>query len=147
MWFMYFVNAFALSATANLTPFVVSVYDGHSLLTAIYIVSNIMSGVFYLPVAKMLDVFGRAHGFAVMVGVATVGLILMATTSNIPTYGAAQVFYSVGFSGMIYSVDIITADSSTLKSRGLAYAFTSSPYMITAFAGPKVADLFYYQGQ
>ncbi|KAE8144556.1 hypothetical protein BDV25DRAFT_145497 [Aspergillus avenaceus] len=30
-------------------------------------------------------------------------------------------------------------------NRGLAYAFTSSPYIITAFAGSKVADEFYYQ--
>lgn len=33
---------------------------------------------------------------------------------------------------------------SKLKNRGLAYAFTSSPYIITAFAGPKAADDFYY---
>src|ERR1700744_2868023 len=45
---------------------------------------------------------------------------------------------------MIYSVDVITADASKLKNRGLAYAFTSSPYMITAFAGPKASDDFYY---
>lgn len=45
---------------------------------------------------------------------------------------------------MTYCVDVITADSSTLKSRGLAYAFTSSPYIITAFAGPVVANDFYY---
>jgi MFS family permease len=32
-----------------------------------------------------------------------------------------------------------------LKNRGLAFAFTSSPYIITAFAGPKVADEFLYQ--
>ena len=128
---MYFVNALQANASANLTPYVVSVYEGHSLLTAIYIVSNIMSGAFYLPVAKILDVWGRPVGFSVMVGVATLGLILMATTSNLGTYGAAQVFYSVGFSGMIYSVDVITADSSTLKSRGLAYAFTSSPWMVS----------------
>lgn len=41
---------------------------------------------------------------------------------------------------MTYCVDVITADASMLKSRGLAYAFTSSPYIITAFAGPKAAD-------
>jgi hypothetical protein len=41
---------------------------------------------------------------------------------------------------MIYCVDVITADASMLKSRGLAYAFTSSPYIITAFAGSKAAD-------
>jgi MFS family permease len=30
-----------------------------------------------------------------------------------------------------------------LKNRGLAFAFTSSPYIITAFAGPKAAEGFY----
>lgn len=44
---------------------------------------------------------------------------------------------------MIYSIDVITADASKLKNRGLAYAFTSSPYMITAFAGSKASEGFY----
>jgi MFS family permease len=55
------------------------------------------------------------------------------------------VFYYIGFGGMEYAVDVVTADASKLKNRGLAFAFTSSPYIITAFAGPKVADEFYYQ--
>lgn len=41
---------------------------------------------------------------------------------------------------MTYCVDVITADASRLKNRGLAYAFTSSPYMITAFAGAKASE-------
>jgi MFS family permease len=45
---------------------------------------------------------------------------------------------------MTYCVDVITADASKLKNRALAYAFTSSPYIITAFAGPKASDDFYY---
>ncbi|CAI4213251.1 unnamed protein product [Parascedosporium putredinis] len=56
---------------------------------------------------------------------------------------AAEVFYTIGFGGMTYSVDVITADASKLKNRGLAYAFTSSPYMITAFAGAKASEDFY----
>lgn len=54
-------------------------------------------------------------------------------------------FYSIGFGGMTYCVDVITADASSLKNRGLAYAFTSSPYMITAFAGAKASEDFYYK--
>lgn len=46
---------------------------------------------------------------------------------------------------MTYCVDVITADASQLKNRGLAYAFTSSPYMITAFAGAKASEDFYYK--
>lgn len=44
---------------------------------------------------------------------------------------------------MIFSIDVITADTSTLRDRGLAYAFTSSPYIITAFAGPAASAHFY----
>jgi MFS family permease len=58
----------------------------------------------------------------------------------------SQVFWQVGWSGLTYSIDVITADSTQLKNRGLAYAFTSSPYMITAFAGPKSAEAFLLNG-
>lgn len=51
-----------------------------------------------------------------------------------------QTFYTIGFGGMTYCVDVITADASRLKNRGLAYAFTSSPYIITAFAGSKASE-------
>lgn len=37
----------------------------------------------------------------------------------------------------------MTADISTMKSRGLAFAFTSSPFLITAFGGPKAAETIY----
>lgn len=44
---------------------------------------------------------------------------------------------------MTFAIDVITADTSTLRDRGLAYAFTSSPYIITAYAGPTAAAKFY----
>jgi MFS family permease len=37
----------------------------------------------------------------------------------------------------------MTSDISSLKSRGLAFAFTSSPFVITAFGGPKAAETLY----
>jgi len=55
-----------------------------------------------------------------------------------------QVFYSVGFTGLIYSIDVVTADATQLKNRALAYAFTSSPYMISAFAGSYASDKMLY---
>lgn len=45
--------------------------------------------------------------------------------------------------GMEYCVDVITADVSKLQNRAFAFAFTSSPYIITAFAGPTVGQEFY----
>lgn len=143
MWLLYFVNAFQASILNNLTPYVTSDFGEHSLLTVIYIVSSCMTAATYIPVAKILDLWGRAEGFLLMVAFADLGLILMATCNSLPTFCAAQVFYSVGFGGMIYSIDVITCDVSRLRNRGLAFAFTSSPYMITAFAGPKASEGFY----
>jgi MFS family permease len=143
MWFLYLTNAFQSSITSNLTPYVTSGFEEHSLLTVITIVSNSMAAAVYIPTAKLLDLWGRAEGFAVMVCFATLGLILMAVCKSLAVFCAAQVFYTIGFGGMTYCIDVITADTSSLRHRGLAFAFTSSPYIITAFAGPKAAEGFY----
>jgi MFS family permease len=143
MWFLYLTHAFQSSITSTLTPYITSSFTHHSLLTTISIVSNSLAAALYIPTAKLLDLWGRAEGFAIMVCFATLGLVLMAICTSLPTFCAAQVFYTVGFGGMTYAVDVITADASSLKNRGLAFAFTSSPYIITAFGGPRAAEGFY----
>ncbi|KAL2837123.1 major facilitator superfamily domain-containing protein [Aspergillus pseudoustus] len=143
MWSLYCVNAFQASITGNLGPYILSDFGEHSLVTLIGIVSQVMAAATYMPVAKIVNLWGRPFGFTLMISLATIGLIMMTTCKNVQTYAASQVFYSVGFTGMIFSIDIITADTSTLRNRGLAYAFTSSPYLITAFAGPKIAERFH----
>lgn len=131
------------SINLSLLGYVTSDFESHSLLNVIYIVADAMTAAVYIPTAKVMDVWGRAEGFLAMTIFATLGLIIMAACHNLPTFCAAYVFYSIGFGGMTYCVDVITADVSKLKNRGLAYAFTSSPYIITAFAGPKAAEGFY----
>ncbi|WRT67535.1 uncharacterized protein IL334_004507 [Kwoniella shivajii] len=143
MFLIYLVRAFEGSITGNLGPFIVSGFSAHSLIPIISVVADIMGAVTYLTVARAVNVWGRSKGFVVLVALATIGMILSATCRNVATYAAAQIFYSIGFSGMIFCVDIITADTSSLKDRGLAYAFTSSPYIISAFGGSKAAEGFY----
>lgn len=94
MFLLYFVNAFQSSITGNLGAYIVSGFELHSLITVIAIVTNVMSAAAYLPVAKMLDLWGRPEGFFVMTSFATLGLILSAACTNIQTYCAAQVGYS-----------------------------------------------------
>lgn len=48
----------------------------------------------------------------------------------------------MGTNGLIYTYCVLAADVTDLRNRGLAFAFTSSPYMITAFAGSKAAEEF-----
>jgi len=137
------VYAFQSGILNNLVPFVTSEFDSHSQLSVIYIVADAMNAALYIPLSRILDTWGRAEGFLMMMILATLGMIMMAACHNLATFCAAYVFYSIGFGGMIFAVDVLTADMSKLKNRGLAYAFTSSPFMITAFAAPKAAESFY----
>ncbi|KAI0163760.1 putative MFS siderophore iron transporter [Pestalotiopsis sp. NC0098] len=144
IWLLYFVNAMQSSILSNLIAYATSDFASHSLLPIIYVVSDAMTAAVYIPLSKTLDVVGRAEGFAVMAVFATLGLIMLACSNGITLFCAAYVFYNIGFSGMTYCIDVITADASTLQNRALAFAFTSSPYIITAFAGPKAAEDYYY---
>lgn len=64
---------------------------GHSLLTVISIVASAMTAAVYIPMAKALDLWGRAEGFLIMVAFCIIGLVLLATSHNLPTYCAGEV--------------------------------------------------------
>ncbi|CAK7266048.1 hypothetical protein SEPCBS119000_001821 [Sporothrix epigloea] len=140
IWMLYFVNAMQSSILSSEISFLTSQWESHALLNSVYVISDAMSAAVYIPLSKVLDLYGRVYGFVFMVGCALLGLIMMAACNNLPTFCAAYVFYNIGFYGMTYCVDVITADVTSVKSRGLAYAFTSSPYIISAFAGPTAAN-------
>ncbi|KAI0431337.1 major facilitator superfamily domain-containing protein [Xylaria sp. FL1042] len=143
IWTLYLVNAFQQSILYDLVPYATSDFGSHSLLNVVYIVADAVSAAVFIPLARVVDVFGRAEGFLIMIVFATVGLVIMAASNGLAALSAGYVFYTIGTSGMTYCVDVLTADASKLKNRGLAYAFTSSPYIITAFAGPKASSEFY----
>lgn len=91
MWSMYFVRALESSLTANLSPYITSAFEGHSLLTVIGTVTNIMSAACTMPVAKILNLWDRTVGFTLMLVLSLLGLIMMAACKNLATYCAAQV--------------------------------------------------------
>ncbi len=85
------VNNFKATIVVSLTPFATSEWQSHSLLTVIGIVANAMTAAVYIPMAKMLDVWGRAEGLLLMLAFCILGLVLMAASANLSTYCAAQV--------------------------------------------------------
>lgn len=91
MFLLYFVNAMQGSITGNLSAFVTSGFESHSLIPVIYVVSSVMGAATYMPVAKILNLWDRSSGFLVMAAFATLGLILSATCTDVATYAASQV--------------------------------------------------------
>ncbi|KAL2852541.1 hypothetical protein BJY01DRAFT_232579 [Aspergillus pseudoustus] len=137
IWTIHFIMAFASGMIGNLTPFVTSAFAEHSLTATTSIISSLAAGLIKLPYAKLMDIWGRPQGFAVMVGSMTMGLIMMAGCNNVETYCAAQVFYQIGYTGLDFTMTIFIADTSKLKNRAFWIVFVASPYIATVWVyGP-----------
>ncbi|KAL1297323.1 hypothetical protein AAFC00_004871 [Neodothiora populina] len=140
IWIIYFIMAFSSGIVGVLTPYVTSAFESHSLTPVVDIISTLIAGLWKLPYAKILDIWGRPQGFACMVASMTLGLIMMAACNNVKTYAAAQVFYYVGWNGIDFSFTIFIADTSKLRHRAFALAFVSSPYIATTWASGPAAE-------
>ncbi|GAO46566.1 putative siderochrome-iron transporter [Saitoella complicata NRRL Y-17804] len=143
IYLVFFFTSLQSQTTNNLTTYVYSSFYSAPLVTTASIMSSIIGGVLKLPIAKMIDVWGRAEGYLVMVGLTVIGLILMATCKSPEQYAAAQVLYWVGYDGISYILDVFIADTSSLRNRALMFAFSTSPYICNTFAGPALAQAFY----
>ncbi|KAK1139435.1 hypothetical protein N8T08_000798 [Aspergillus melleus] len=106
----------------------------------------IVGGVGRLPIAMMIDIWGRPEGFGVTVALCTIGLMLMAACRNIETYVAAQIIYWLGYNGMDYVLHVFLSDTTDLVNRAFVYGVAGTPYIVTTFLGPAAAQQFYSQG-
>ncbi|GAM35155.1 hypothetical protein TCE0_017f03261 [Talaromyces pinophilus] len=142
IWLVNFMMAYSSGITGTLTPYVTSSFEAHSLTALTSVISGLIAGLVKLPYAKLINIWGRPQGFALMVGSMTLGLTMMAGCNNVQTYCAAQVFYNVGHNGIDFTNTIFIADTSSLKNRALVIAFTASPWIATVWAyGPTAQSI------
>ncbi|KAL1794328.1 hypothetical protein ACET3X_007749 [Alternaria dauci] len=140
IWWIYFVTALQEVVVRAMNPYVTSAFRKHSLTAATGIMSSIIGGLSKIPLAKLLDMWGRPQGLLLSLCVWMVGYIMMASCQNVETYAAAQVFSSTGSQAVSYILTVFIADTSTLKNRALMLSFATSPYVITTWIGGPVAQ-------
>lgn len=102
-----------------------------------------LSGCIPLVTAKIIDIWGRVEGFAAMILIIIVGMIMKAVCKNVETYFAAHVLYWSGHIGLLYVISVMCADMTTLKNRMIIFTINSTPRIAATFAGPAISDLFY----
>lgn len=106
------------------------------------ILGTIIGGVLKLPIAKSLNIWGRTESFLFFVGVYVLGMIIVAASNGPNAYAAGYVFYWIGYDAIYLILDIFIADTSGLRNRAFAFAFSSTPFICTAFTGPLAAQSF-----
>lgn len=73
IFLIFFINSLQQQTTNNLTPYVTSAFEDHPLTAATAIVASLVAGIIKLPVAKIMNTFGRPQGFAFMLACAVLG--------------------------------------------------------------------------
>ncbi|KAM3486077.1 hypothetical protein MY8738_000828 [Beauveria namnaoensis] len=146
IWLVYFADSMHSGMGVTLTAYVTSSFSKHGLTATTGVFSQLIGALIKLPLAKVLDIWGRPQGVALTVFFMVVGLIMMAACQNVETYAAAQVFYWVGFNGVGYSLLVFTADTSALKNRAFVFAFINTPFIISTPTSGYAAERFVANG-
>ncbi|KAF2798876.1 siderophore iron transporter-like protein [Melanomma pulvis-pyrius CBS 109.77] len=133
MWLVAFILAFTSGCVGTLTPYVTSSFQEHSLTALTGVISSLIAGIWKLPYAKIMNIWGRPQALCCGVAATTIGIIMMAACKNVQTYCAAQVFFYLGYNSIDFSITVFIADTSKLKNRGFFIGYAASPWLITTW--------------
>ncbi|KAG9661145.1 MFS general substrate transporter, partial [Aureobasidium melanogenum] len=142
IYVVYFEIALMSTITGYLGNYANASFSTSQLLSVSSVMSSIIGGVLRLPTAKIIDIWGRAEGFFVMMCITIIGLIIFAASHNVQTYAAASVIYYIGYDGMYYVLTVFIADTTRLKHRVLMLAISQTPFICTAFTTPYAVSSF-----
>lgn len=126
----------------NITVFVYSSLDAAPQITNAYIIASIIGAVLKLPLAKTLNLWGRAEGLMISLVIYLVGMIILAASKNPTTYATGYTIYYIGYDCLYLLLQIFVADTTGLRNRAWAFAFSTTPFICTAFVGPLAASSF-----
>jgi len=93
------------------------------------ILGAIIGGVLKLPIAKTLNLWGRAEAWFLFLGVYVLGIILMATFDGTAGYSAGYTLYWIGYDAIYLICDIFIADTSGMRNRAFGFAFINTPFV------------------
>jgi hypothetical protein len=70
---VHFVDSLMSNTQYSLEPYVTSSFSRHALLSTTNVMSSIIGGVSKLPLAKLVDIWGRLEGFVFVIGLMVIG--------------------------------------------------------------------------
>ncbi|CUM67100.1 uncharacterized protein PRCAT00004789001 [Priceomyces carsonii] len=121
------------STTYNYAIPAASSFSRHSMISTVNIASLIIGSVVQPFQAKFSDITSRPLCFALSLAFYTLGTIVAASSSTISAYVVGSVLTAVGSNGISFLRDVIVADLTVLKWRGVVNALMTSPYIINVW--------------
>ncbi|PPQ72102.1 hypothetical protein CVT26_006880 [Gymnopilus dilepis] len=127
------------TTTYNYLAFATSSFGHHSLISTIQVAQSIIIAVGKPIIAKIADVTSRGTAFFVVLVFYVIGYIIIASAKSVNAIAGGIILYAIGYTGLQLLTQIIIADITTLKWRGLVSGLISLPFIINAFVGSNIA--------
>ncbi|KAH8118651.1 drug:h+ antiporter [Phellopilus nigrolimitatus] len=134
-----YIYALDGSTTSNYLSFAASSFGEHSLISSVTVAQSVIIAVGKPVIAKVADVTSRAYAYLGVLIFYVLGYIVIASAQSIGAIAGGIVIYAVGYTGLQLLTQIIIADLTTLKWRGLVSSLTSMPFVVNGFIGPNIA--------
>ncbi|KAJ7685349.1 drug:h+ antiporter [Mycena polygramma] len=132
---------YSLDGTTTYTylTFATSEFGGHSLLGPIQVAQGIIIAVGKPVIAKIADVGSRGTAYCCVLLFYVIGYTVIATAKSIQAVAVGIALYAIGFTGLQLLTQVVIADITTLKWRGLVLSLNSLPFLINAFVGSNIS--------
>ncbi|GME83328.1 unnamed protein product [Ambrosiozyma monospora] len=142
IWICFFFLAFHSGVGGNVLYNAYANFSAAPEINTASMIASIVGGVLKLPIAKLVTIWGRAEGLVIFTIIYLIGMIVTASCTGPDGYAAGYCLYWIGYYGIYIILDVFIADTSGLKNRAFAFAYSTSVFIITAFTGSLCATAF-----
>ncbi|KAH7912676.1 major facilitator superfamily domain-containing protein [Hygrophoropsis aurantiaca] len=134
-----YIYSLDASTTYVYLTFATSSFDKHSLLSSITVAQSLIVAVGKPVIAKVADVSSRGSAYVAVLVFYVIGYTVIASAQNVSTIAGGIVLYAVGYTGLQLLTQIIIADITTLRWRGIVVSMVSAPFLVNAFIGSNIS--------
>lgn len=124
----------------NYQNYAASDFGQIALLGALMTAGTIISAVLKPPIARISDVAGRAETYVAVVIFYIISYVLCASAKSFAQYAGGYVIYCIGQTGMQILNQVIVADITSSRWRGLANGLVNLPFMIIPWVSAFIVD-------
>ncbi|KAL2867217.1 putative siderochrome-iron transporter Sit1 [Aspergillus lucknowensis] len=140
IWLIAYVYGLDGGVRTTYQPLATASYATHSLLSTITVLRAVIAAAAQPTAAKIADMFGRVELIFFSVFFYTLGTVIETAANNVQTFCAGAVIYQIGYTGIIFLVEVLIGDTTSTRSRLLFSYIPATPFIINTWVGGDLTD-------
>ncbi|KAL4945236.1 hypothetical protein BDV06DRAFT_231403 [Aspergillus oleicola] len=140
IWLIAYVYGLDGGVRNTYQPLATASYAEHSLLSTVQVLRSVIAAAAQPTAAKIADMFGRTELIFFSVFFYTLGTVIETAANNVQTFCAGAVIYQIGYTGIMFLVEVLIGDTTSTRSRLLFSYIPATPFIINTWIGGNLTD-------